>query len=212
MDYLRSFAILLCGVLKRFYFLLPSLIFDPFDIAERVFRVTYSPALWMFLGLLLVGLIVSIIMSVREQIGKYNLWIQECRGLGWCYVYDGGNNPNGIVAFMHLEMINKGSEHCKIKAELLLEHSGSMWVSGPLDIRLEGNDPNKQEVSNRYTAEFTTFDIPIISHNLHGQLRATLILHCWENKKWVFGRKTERRHIELPHKQELLNNLALRRG
>jgi hypothetical protein len=165
---------------------------------------------WLVLACFPVG---AGIQSYRELRRKYNLWIQECRGLGWGYAYDGGNNPNGIVAVMSLKILNKGSEHCQIKAELAIAYSGSTAISRVLPtIELEGYDPNKDS-KNKYTAELATFAFPHVNHQSlpEGALQATILLHCWNDRKWVFGRKTKCRHIELPHDEQLRITLAFRR-
>ena len=54
------------GIIKRLYWLLPSLLADPFDIAERLFNVTYvaPPYLvWILVGL---GLFIASFLTYRE--------------------------------------------------------------------------------------------------------------------------------------------------
>ena len=51
-DLWTSFKPFIWGVIKRGYWLFVSLVTDPFDIAERVFNMTYEPPTWTF-GLLL---------------------------------------------------------------------------------------------------------------------------------------------------------------
>ena len=167
------------------------------------------PLAWFPLwGLALCVLVYAGVQSYLELKRRYNLHIETAKGVGWCYVWESGDKPNGIDAFLNLEMLNNGSEHCKIKPELVIVHSGSRLISKDLPIiDLDGNDPNR-DTDNKYTARLT---FPItVSHKDVGEekLQATLILHCWDDRKWVFGRKTKYRHIELPYDQKLTLNIV----
>ena len=66
MEILKSTGLLFGGILKRFYWLIPSLSSDPFDISERWFRVTYEAPWWMFWVLLFCGFTVASILTHHE--------------------------------------------------------------------------------------------------------------------------------------------------
>jgi hypothetical protein len=66
MDLLKSFALLLWGIIKRLYYLVPSLFTDPFDFMERWFQVTYQPPLFLFWLLLTLGILVAVVLTFHE--------------------------------------------------------------------------------------------------------------------------------------------------
>ena len=70
MEFPKSIGLLLLGVLKRLYYLIPSLFSDPFDIAERWGKVTYEPPPWMFWVLLAIGLFFAVAMAYHELRAK----------------------------------------------------------------------------------------------------------------------------------------------
>ncbi len=47
------------GVLKRLYWLAPTLFLDPFDIAERYFGIMYSAPQWLVWVLLVIGFLIA---------------------------------------------------------------------------------------------------------------------------------------------------------
>lgn len=74
MVFIKSIGLLLLGVLKRLYYLIPSLFSDPFDVLERWFKVIYEPPQWLFWVLLSVGLAIAIILAYHEvRMQKVNL-------------------------------------------------------------------------------------------------------------------------------------------
>jgi hypothetical protein len=65
-EFLASTWSLLWGVIRRFYYLLPPLVLDPFDLAERLLGVTYSPPASIAWGLLGLGLFVAVAFTYHE--------------------------------------------------------------------------------------------------------------------------------------------------
>jgi hypothetical protein len=66
MEFLKSIGTLSWGVIKRLYYLLPSLLSDPFDILERWCKVIYEPPQWLFGLLLFLGATVAVILAYHE--------------------------------------------------------------------------------------------------------------------------------------------------
>ena len=66
MEFLKSVGLFFLGVFKRLYYLIPSLLSDPFDVAERWFNVMFEPPEWLFWVLLSVGLLVAISLAYHE--------------------------------------------------------------------------------------------------------------------------------------------------
>ena len=66
MEFFKSIGLLSLGILKRLYYLIPSLFSDPFDVLERWFNVIYEPPQWMFWVLLVAGLCIAIILAYHE--------------------------------------------------------------------------------------------------------------------------------------------------
>jgi hypothetical protein len=63
---LESFGLLLWGILKRLYYLIPSLLLDPFDFVERWFKLMYKPPEWLFWVLLAGGLFIATFLAYHE--------------------------------------------------------------------------------------------------------------------------------------------------
>jgi hypothetical protein len=63
---------LLCGVIRRFYYWLTSLLLDPFDLAEKLLGVTYFPlpnfAIWSLFG---IGLFAAVAHT------HYEIWQKQ---------------------------------------------------------------------------------------------------------------------------------------
>jgi len=66
MEFIRSLQQLAWGVVKRLYWLVPSLFTDPFDLLERWFGMNYQPAEWLFWLLLSFGLLIAIALTYHE--------------------------------------------------------------------------------------------------------------------------------------------------
>lgn len=66
MDFLKSIWFLLFGILKRIYWLLPALLLDPFDLAERLFKVNYDMPQWGAWVLASLGVFVTIVLTYHE--------------------------------------------------------------------------------------------------------------------------------------------------
>ena len=66
MGIFESTGLLFLGILKRLYWLIPSLLSDPFDISERWLKVTYEAPQWAFWLLLSIGLSIAIILTCHE--------------------------------------------------------------------------------------------------------------------------------------------------
>jgi hypothetical protein len=58
------------GVLKRLYWLAPTLFLDPFDIAERYFGIMYSPPYWLMWVLMTVGFLIAGGLTYHELRGE----------------------------------------------------------------------------------------------------------------------------------------------
>ena len=73
MEFLNSLGRFLLGILARIYWLIPSLLSDPFDIAERWFGVNYIAPPNMFWILLLVGFFIASFLTYFHDIkGVHN--------------------------------------------------------------------------------------------------------------------------------------------
>ena len=66
MGLLKSLAQLLLGILKRLYWLIPSLFTAPFDFIERWFNVIYEPPQVLFWLLLFLGLAIATMLTYHE--------------------------------------------------------------------------------------------------------------------------------------------------
>ena len=66
MGVLRSAWLFLCGVLKRAIWYVPPLLLDPFDVAERVFKVDWIAPQWLALSLFLSGWAIAIVLTYHE--------------------------------------------------------------------------------------------------------------------------------------------------
>lgn len=66
MDFIKSTGLLFLGIIKRLYYLIPSLFSDPFDIAERWFEKKFEPPVWIFWFLLILGFTIAVILTYHE--------------------------------------------------------------------------------------------------------------------------------------------------
>ena len=66
MEFTKSLGYFLFGIIKRFWLLLPTLLSDPFDIAERWFNMQYVAPPYMFWLLLSLGCLAAAIMTYHE--------------------------------------------------------------------------------------------------------------------------------------------------
>jgi hypothetical protein len=70
-----STAILLWGVIKRVHFWIPTLLLDPFDLAERYLRITYPVPAFIAWGLLGLGLFLAVASTYHEMWQKQRIRI-----------------------------------------------------------------------------------------------------------------------------------------
>lgn len=66
MEFLISTRNFLWGIIKRFYFLIPSLFTDPFDFMERWFGIVYTPPPYLFWVLLGLGVFIAGLFAYHE--------------------------------------------------------------------------------------------------------------------------------------------------
>lgn len=58
--------LLVIGFLKRIYWILPTLILDPFDIAKKLFDINYNVPLIVIWNILAVGCMIAVALTVRD--------------------------------------------------------------------------------------------------------------------------------------------------
>ena len=73
----KSFGLFLVGILKRLYWLLPSILSNPFDIAERWLGIHYDPPQWLFWVLLEIGLFIASFLTCYEVKRRLDETAQE---------------------------------------------------------------------------------------------------------------------------------------
>jgi len=74
MGLLISLWLLTKGILKRIYWLVPALFTDPFDLAERWFKVTIEPPQYLVWVLIAIGFVIASILTYHElRTQKVNL-------------------------------------------------------------------------------------------------------------------------------------------
>jgi hypothetical protein len=66
MELLKSLCFFITGVFKRIYWILPTLILDPFEIAEKLFGVNYDVPRWAIWSLFAAGWVVAILLTYHE--------------------------------------------------------------------------------------------------------------------------------------------------
>ena len=62
----RSLGSFIVGILKKIYWLLPSLLLDPFDMFQRWCGVNYAPPVWLFWLLLGLGLFIAAFLTYND--------------------------------------------------------------------------------------------------------------------------------------------------
>lgn len=76
MEYFRSFGLLLLGVLKRIYYLIPAFVTDAFDVLERFgVHMNVPPAISYTLAGL--GFLVAVLLTYHEQRMKAIMAVQD---------------------------------------------------------------------------------------------------------------------------------------
>jgi hypothetical protein len=77
----KSFGVFVVGILKKIYWLLPSLLSDPFDIAERWLSrwpsMNYNPPQWLFWVLLGIGLFIASFLTYYDVKRKLDEMSEE---------------------------------------------------------------------------------------------------------------------------------------
>jgi len=139
MEFFKSASKFLIGTVKRVQWYLPPLLLDPFDIAERVFRMTYFIPQWVAWTLFALGWLVAMLLTYHElrmqTIKESHLaW----SGNGWENVrvplYQNTNGITrqviGIPTFSHAIFANDPEDSCKgITAEKVVAHLEFIAVS-----------------------------------------------------------------------------------
>src|SRR4030043_1730793 len=62
----KSLGSFIIGILKKIYWLLPSLLSDPFDIAERWFGINNYAPQWLFWVLIGLGLFIASFLTYND--------------------------------------------------------------------------------------------------------------------------------------------------
>lgn len=83
MELLKSIRFFLWGVIKRIYWILPTLILDPFDLAKRVFNINYGMPQWSIWTLFVLGWLIACILTYHEL----RLKIAASTKLSWIMKY-----------------------------------------------------------------------------------------------------------------------------
>ena len=66
MELLKSLRFLINGVFKRIYWVLPTLILDPFGVAEKLLNVNYDVPQWAVWVLFVAGWAIAIILTYHD--------------------------------------------------------------------------------------------------------------------------------------------------
>ena len=66
MELFKSLRLFVIGILKRIYWILPTLVLDPFDFIERLLNVNYDVPLWAIWTLFTIGWMIAIVLTYHE--------------------------------------------------------------------------------------------------------------------------------------------------
>ncbi len=66
MELFKSLRLFVIGIVKRLYWILPTMLLDPFDLIERLFNVNYDVPQWAVWSLFAAGLMVAIVLAFHE--------------------------------------------------------------------------------------------------------------------------------------------------
>jgi hypothetical protein len=82
MELLKSIRLFFWGVIKKLYWLLPTVILDPFDLAKRLFNVNYNVPQWSIWALFVIGWLFAMVLTYHELRMKFilnqkNNWIEK---------------------------------------------------------------------------------------------------------------------------------------
>lgn len=66
MELLKSTQFFLWGVIKRIYWVLPTLILDPFDLLEKLFNVNYQMPQWSIWTLFGLGCLIAMVLTFHD--------------------------------------------------------------------------------------------------------------------------------------------------
>jgi len=66
MNHIKSLGLLLRGIATRIYWLIPAIMSDPWDLAERWFGIKWNPPVWLGWVLLATGLFIAIFLAYHE--------------------------------------------------------------------------------------------------------------------------------------------------
>lgn len=81
MSFLKSVGYLLWGIIKRLYYVVPALLLDPLDLADRLFEIQYAPPKPLMWSLFGIGLFIAVALTYHELRKRIALqpknWIEE---------------------------------------------------------------------------------------------------------------------------------------
>lgn len=66
MEFLHSSRLFTWGILRRFYWMLPTLLVDPFDLLKTLFGVEYNPPTWIVWAVFSFGLFLAACLAYHE--------------------------------------------------------------------------------------------------------------------------------------------------
>ncbi len=66
MELLNSTGLFIWGVIKRIYWVLPTLILDPFDLLEKLFNVNYQMPQWSIWTLFSLGCLIAMVFTFHD--------------------------------------------------------------------------------------------------------------------------------------------------
>src|SRR4030043_140158 len=125
MELLRSLQFLSMGVLKRIYWLLPTLLLDPFDLVERLCKVSYEVPQWAIWTLFSLGWAIAITLTYHDlRMQKINLE----KPPNWIEAYKKTHRKlPPIQSFMSGEVSNYSSGMVVSKNIQLITPSAQFW-------------------------------------------------------------------------------------
>ena len=66
MKLLESLGLFLRGIFKRIYWILPTLLLDPFDLLERLWGISYEVPQWAIWTLFAIGWLIASLLTYHE--------------------------------------------------------------------------------------------------------------------------------------------------
>jgi hypothetical protein len=128
MEFFKSAGLFIFKTVTKIYWVLPTLVLDPFDLLKRIFNIDYQPPQWSIWLLFSLGCFTAMLLAYHELRIK-NLQLSESSG-NWIIDFEKTKKRLPIIDDYMVNLIVNGQKGQTVSKKMELTRPSVQYWSG----------------------------------------------------------------------------------